>query len=237
LALIFVEEYNKDNGTNFTWIDNKSYEPGEPYDIVLFDGNEKLGLQAVRAVADSVREFKRPKWADAVVSLLVERFKAVKPRHGVIIDLNFHDPPKNDKDAKTLAYWLEFLIREKLKRERLSYYTYDARFDDHYLPHIKDYVSEIRILPDKGRGKSVCFITGASEGFPKPWLDDMQRVVIAVQSKQKKYTNVILLVDSSSFPVDDYDIPLIKEALAEMKFPEIWIVNNFSSNRNAIRVK
>jgi hypothetical protein len=236
LARVFADAYNKANRTNFIWIDHESYEPEEPYDFMLFDNDAELGLQAVRAVADPVREFIKPKKADAVVRLLLERFNTVKPRQGLVVYLDFHTLPKNN-EAEKLAYRLEFLIREKVKRERASYYAYDAKFDDHYLPYIKNYVSKIRILPNNKGDTNVHFITSTSEEFPIPWLDDVQRVTAAVQNKQKKYSNVILLVDSATFPIDDYYIPLIKEALAEMNFPEIWIVDNFSSKRRAFRVK
>jgi hypothetical protein len=237
IAQIFSKQYNLENNSNYQWIDNRSYQPGEPYDFKLFDNDKEIGIQLTRAVADEVREFIRPKLAGEVIKGLLASLKqsGLPP---LFIYLNFHKPPKKKEDIKEAVYWLHFFITQKtINATRANYFNYHSHFDDQFLPKIKEYVDQIEISPrpDK-QGIEIMF--GWSKGFGEPWLDDEQRVLKEVKKKEIKYTDIILLMDSNSFPISDFYISIIKESLVNSKIKEIWLVDNFQMPKSrAVRVK
>ncbi|MBU4321235.1 MAG: hypothetical protein L6246_01175 [Thermodesulfovibrionales bacterium] len=237
IALIFVEQYNKDNNTNFSWDDERSYQPEEPYDFKMFDGKKELGVQIVKAVADPDREFIRPNKARVVVEDLRKRLKGTN-LPSLSIYLNFENPPRTEEDTQKAVWWLDYFIQEKVKDSiKLCYFRYDASFDEQFLPKIRKFISEIEIVPIESVENHIRIIWGCSKSYPEPWLDDEQRVLIATQKKEKKYSDVILLIDSGTFPIDDFYIPLIKNSIEQSKIKEIWIVNDFMTHRMTVRVK
>lgn len=236
-ALIFADQYNKDNNTNFSWDDKRSYQPEEPYDFKLFDGKKELGVQIVRAVADPDREFIRPNRATAVVEHLRKSLEnADLP--GLCIYLNFENPPATEEDTQRAVYWLDYFIKIKVKDStKPCFFRYDASFDDQFLPRIRKYISDIKIIPMGVDKNQVRIIYGSSKSYPEPWLDDEQRVSIAVQKKEKKYPDVVLLIDSGTFPVHDLYISIIKNSMAQNKLKEVWVVDDFATHKRAVRVK
>ena len=236
-ALIFAEQYNKDNNTIFSWDNERSYQPEEPYDFKLFYGKEELGVQIVRAVADPDREFIRPNRATAVVEQLRKSLgNADLP--GLCIYLNFENPPATEEDTKKAVYWLDYFIKIKVKDSiKPCFFRYDARLDDEILQHIRKYISDIEITPMGVDKNQVRIIYSWSKSYPEPWLNDEQRVLIAVQKKEKKYTDVVLLIDSGKSPVHDLYIPNIKNSMAQNKLKEVWVVDDFVTHKRAVRVK
>lgn len=239
LATIFVDQYNINNGSNFQWSDERSYQPGEPYDFKLFQGTGELGVQVVRAVADQVREFINPKKAAAIIEpLRIELEKSRLP--AIFISINFHNLPQNKKGEENVIFWLQEFIRHKARISSSgSYFSYSDD-DDCYMEHIKKHVSDINIMPHPNTEAGIGVVTfgySESEKIPESWPNDEMRVITAVAKKENIDPNVIILVDSGTFPVDDFYLPLIKDGIFVSKRKEIWLVDNFTSRKRAIRIK
>jgi hypothetical protein len=236
VAEIFAEAYNKLNSSDYSWNNEKSYQPGEPYDFKLYESKKELGVQLVRAVADADREFIRPNRVQAVIDSLKKSLdeKGLPP---LSIYMNFVHPPENDDELDEIIFYLELYIEHKSDSSRTGYFMYHASFDDQFLPKIRKYINNFEISPRVDGKKNVLLAYSSSRDYPEPWLDDQQKVSIAVQKKEKKYHDIILLVDSGTFPVDDEYISMIKDSLATSKIAEIWVVNNFASHRGAVKVK
>ncbi len=244
IAKIFLEAYNEKNNSDFHWDNDSSYQPKNAAygDFILFDSHTKkqLVVQLTRAVADPDREFVRPKQASLVVEPLrlgleSQNFNAVS------IYINFENQPSNGDEAKELVYWLDFIISHKITNSlRPNIYSYDKSFDAQYIRKIEKYVSELIISPieqieQKGY---VSVAYGYSKEYPEPWLDDEQRVSMAVKKKEANdLSDCILLVDSGHSPIHEFYIQLIKKQLEDSNLNEIWIVDNFSSSRRAFQVK
>lgn len=241
LAEIFSQGYNKQHKTNYSWVDGKSYvgKNGIADDFVLFDGKKSLGVQLTRAVENQERDFIRHRNADRVIAMLLESLKEWGANH-LYIHINFEHQPQEEEQARQLAYWLNFFIREKSKRgsRELNYYTYDASFDNQFLKRITSYVSDFRILPSPDRDGAVVGWSTSKE-YPEPHLDDEQRVTAAVAKKAERYQDksVTILVDAFKSPIFDFYIPLIEESVKDLKVGEVWIVENFIGNQRVIRVK
>jgi len=232
----FASVYNNENGTNYRWEDEKSLTPEEPYDFKLFDEGRVLGVQMVRGVvADTDKVYARPGYATKVVDLL-RTILQTKEMLSVCIFLNFPKPPKKREQIEQLAHHLAEVIYTCCLGE-LPYLANEENFDEPFLSTMKDYVSEIHIelRTDGETGFQVSF--GWSSGKLEGAFDSKQKILGAEKRKRGKYDHVILLVDPVNWPVEDYEISSIKNALVGSPIKEIWIVNNFVGNQRAIRVK
>lgn len=237
LASIFTDGYNKVNGTDFVWDNERSYQPKEPFDFILYSHQKELGVQIVRAVGDGDKEYARPKRCDKVVDKLRKRLEENNFVPSISVYLNFFNPPKDD-EIEDAVYWLEFFISEKaVNGWRKGYFSYDESFDGEYLKQITKWVNDIDIAPLELQKKHIRFIYGYSKREVEPLVSDDVRVVNAVNKKARLYTDVILLVDSGTMPIFDFYIPVIRNSLASSKFEEIWVVNNFITQRKAERVR
>lgn len=237
VASIFLEQYNQENGTNFIWNDDKSYQSEEPYDFKLFDNKRELGIQLIRAVDDPDREFIRPGRSNLVIDPLIKDLEEAN-LPAIHVYLNFHNPPETKEDIKKAIYWLDFYIREKVSNSLGPvYFAYDPSFDDHYLPRITKYISHIRISPRKGPQGHVEMMFGWAREEPQSWTNDDKRVLNAAKKKETKYPEVILVIDSGHSPISDFCIPPIKDSLTKTELKEVWVVDNFATHRRAFRVK
>jgi len=236
LATIFATEYNRENATNYRWEDKKSLIPKEPYDFKLFEGGRVLGVQMVRgAVSDPDKAYARPGYATKVVDQL-RTILQTREMPSVYIYLNFPNPPKKREQTERLAQDLaEFIYTCSLKE--LPYFADEWNKDDAFPATIKDYVSDLSIEPCRdgitGFWISFSWASGKLEGA----FDSEQKILGAVKRKEGKYDHVILLIDPVNWPVEDGEIPFIREALAGSPIREIWVVNNFVGNQKAMRVK
>jgi hypothetical protein len=236
LATIFATAYNRENATSYKWEDEKSLTPEEPYDFRLFEGQRVLGVQMIRgAVADTDKAYARPKYATKVVDQL-RAVLQTREMPSVDIYLNFPNPPKKREQTDLLAQDLaDFIYTCSLKE--LPYFADEWSEDETFPSTIKDYVSDVSIasLPDGIVGFRITFswASGKLEGA----FDSEQKILGAVRRKEGKYDQVILLIDSVSWPVEDGEIPFIRDALVGSPIKEIWVVNNFVGNQKAMRVK
>lgn len=234
IAEIFLKGYNSINNTEFKWDAKKSYQASEPYDFTAFYGKEKLGVQITRAVGDANKEFIRCLKANKIIEELEKQLE----KEGVMpisIYLNFSKLP-NKVDFKKVVYWLSFIIKQKVSDDpKLTYFSYNRDFDDKYLKNILEFVSCISISPINDRKDKSIFAYGFSDS---PKLPDTQtRVISVIEKKAKKYSDVILCVDSGAYPIDNIRISAIKASLVEIDVEEVWIINDFLGNKNAIKVK
>ncbi len=242
IAKIFSEAYNLINKTNFKWESTFSYQPKSypDCDFILIDDATKkaLGVQLTKAVADPDREFVRWKNADKVISPLKKRLEA-QNLPPISIFINFENQPKTNEEISKLIFWLDHIITQKSSYSLGSYfYTYEKRFDDQFTFKIKNFVSKLSIRPIENEkpGKiNMMWMTAKEE--PEPWLDDEQRAMKAIDNKERKGLSSILLVDSGTRPIDDLYIPMIKKSAAGSKIDEIWILDNFSSIKRALRIR
>jgi hypothetical protein len=236
LATIFATEYNLENATSYSWEAERSLIPEEPYDFKLFEGGQVLGIQMVRgAVADPDKAYARPRYATKVVDQL-RAILQTKEMPSVYIYLNFPNPPKKREQTEQLVQDLaNFIYIHSLKE--LPYFADEWNKDDVLPSQIKGYVSDLSIepRPDGITGFRISFswASGKLEGA----FDSEQKILGAVKRKEGKYDHVILLIDPVNWPVEDGEIPFIREALAGSPIREIWVVNNFVGNQKAIRVK
>ena len=236
LATIFATEYNRENATNYRWEDKRSLIPEEPYDFKLFEGGQVLGVQMVRgAMADPDKAYARPRYATKVIDQL-RAILQTKEIPSVYIYLNFPNPPKKREQTERLAQDLaDFIIT--CSREKLPYSVNEKDTDGSFPAKIKGYVSELSIDP-RSDGMTGCRISFSwGSGKLEGAFDSKQKILGAVKRKEGKYDHVILLIDPVNWPVEDDEIPIIKDALAENSIKEIWVVNNFVGNQKAIRVK
>lgn len=129
---------------------------------------------------------------------------------GLCIYLNFENPPATEEDIKKAVYRLDYFIKIKVKDSiKPCFFRYYVSLDDELLQRIRKYISDIKITPMGVDKNQVRIIYGCSKSYPEPWLDDEQRVLIAVQKKEKKYHGIVLLIDSGTFLVHDLYIPTI----------------------------
>lgn len=186
LANIFSSEYNKLNNTNYCWKSDKDcFEPGEPFDFRLFDGDKSIGVQVTRNVADEMREYVKPDKAGKVISIVKENLES-KGYKSLQIYVNFHKPPEKDEDIKLLAFWLEFIITEK-SNEDATAFSWKLKFDD-YMKQISPYVSELEI-----KHTEQCNIFGWSSFDIKP-----QKLKSIIKEKIRTEKNSYLLGWSNS---------------------------------------
>jgi hypothetical protein len=241
LVQIFLAEYNKQNKTSFLWIEDKSYLPKDkPYfDFVVFDKDKELGIQHTFAVADSEREFARPNAASKVVNPLRKVLEENPRVPSLSLHLNFHNPPRKSEDIKEAIYWLEFFVTQKVSHPiGLSYFDYDSSFDDEYLPRIKKYIDDITIRPllQLTNEKHISIGYGWSKRIPEPWLDDAQRVSMAIDKKEKDCKDVLLLIEVGTPSVPFY-VERMKEYSKTKDMKEIWIAEPFLGKEKAERIK
>lgn len=236
LAQIFADAYNNERGASFSWDETRSLIQEEPFDFKLFDGKKVLGVQLVRAaVADPDKVYARPEYAQRVIDRLLPKLKDAN-LPPLLVYINFPNPPKKQSQIDDTVFWLEQVITRSCLN-KLNYFTYEKVFENTFLKDILEFVDEISIEPNPYRTQGITFITMTSKRTLEGSLDDEQRVVGAVRQKEKKYTDVILLVDAAHSPVDDIYIPQIKSSLSQSRMKEIWVVNNFLNDQRAIRVK
>ncbi len=235
LATSFATGYNHKNKTNYRWENEKSLSPEEPYDFRLFDQGKVLGVQLVRGdVANKDKSYARPARAKKVVDQLQAIFQA-RGAPSVRIYLNFPKSPKKQQIEK-LAQDLEDFIYICCLGE-LPYLAYEENFDELTLLPLKGHLSDIHIEPHVGKRTGVQISFSWASGELEGELDSVQKVLGAVKLKEGKYDHVILLVDSTGWPIEDEEIPFIRDAVAASPIKEIWVANNFVGNQIAIRVK
>lgn len=235
-AEVFAEGYNSANGTSFVWDDEKSFEPGEPFDFKLYEGKNELGVQHRRGVESEDRDFKRPKWAAQLVALLKEKFKAAGIS-GYDVFLILHTPvSKSDEQDKLAFYILEFVSLKIAKGKSTAIYELDDA-DDWLLVPIKQWVSQLTIH-ETPEHEGVSFGYGTWPKEPEPLLDDAQVVINAVNDKINKYRDpsIILLITSVSLPFSDFYVDEIKSRLQDMPIDEVWLADMFEPPRS-FRVK
>lgn len=243
LANLFAKEYNLTNKASFVWDEKKSYQPRSraDFDFLLFDGRKELGCQLTRAVADKEREFIRWSKVDPVIKEL-ERLLTINPKiPRLSLFFNFYNVPQNKNEVKELVFWLEFFITHKVQNSlRLAYFTHDADFDDEYLLVIKKYIDDIDIAPNKDREKKVITGWSVSKKGVEAWPAEDIKLVAAVSAKEAKYRkcgDIVLLIDPGMFSVGEYYVEEAKKQLAEAKFKEIWLVENFVGREKAVKLK
>ena len=237
IAELFCEGYNKANNSKYSWDDNLSYQPEEPVDFRLIDGNLKIDVQVTRATADPEREFILPNLSGKVVEE-VRKMLEKDNLPPLSLYVNFHNPPKTKKDVADAIFWLHYIISHKVSSSiSPAYFTYDNSFDSQFLHEITRFISDINIWPTDGENGYIRFGYGWGGEIPKSWPGDDQRVIEVVQKKKKLMDGVILLVDSGWSPISDYYIQPIIEGVANSKLKEIWIAEDYSSQRRIFRVK
>lgn len=239
LANILLEEFNRQNNTNFEWRGSKSFPVEEPYDFKIFDGDVDLGVQHTRAVRDQEKEYIRPTRANLIIDNLLKRLNNLK---GLFIYINFYNFPKDKEGVDRLAFFLYELLSHKKSdsRGKTYYFRYNYR-DEVFLKDITPFVSDLEFFPTAPDKKSQ-IMWGCSTKEVKPLKDDEQAITEAVIKKENQYPKrvkekIILLVDYEKFPFSDFYIQPIKTAMKGKLFREIWIVNNFATGQRAVRVK
>lgn len=243
VATIFAEKYNTHNGTHFAWINDKQcFEPGEPFDFVLYDDdNSSLSCQVTRVLTDEMREYIKPDKASKIISE-VSKLLDSKGIRDLRVYINFCFFPTTADSIGELVWWLEYIIETKANEE-LASFSWDSEFDQ-YLAKIKPYVSNISIK--RVDSPRVGFVFGTDSGKPEPWLGSDQTIPFAVFKKEDFYTkkgidlgNIILVVISSTFPTLDseYYVNEIMNKISQSKFKEIWLVDNYLTHRGAAKIK
>lgn len=243
VADIFVEQYNKKNNTSFSWTtDSVCFEPGEPYDFQLIDGDKKLLIQVTRPDSYDLREYVFPNKCEAVISKINKRLYQKKYKEHCVY-LNFYNPPKNEDEINELSYWLEWFVENKINEDETKF-SWNLE-DDNYIEKIKPYISEFEIKKQPNYDR-VIFTFGWHPKEPKSWRYPDETIVQAVFKKEKKYIKqgykidqMILIVISRPFPIIDapYYVNSIKSSIKSTGFKEVWLVDDFLNNENCVQVK
>ena len=209
-------------------------------DFLLTDRttNKTLGIQLTKAVADPDREFIRWKKANKVIYPLKKRLEG-QNLPAISIFINFENQPKTNEEISKLIFWLEHIITQKSSYSSGPYfYTYEKRFDDQFTAQINNFVSKLTVRPiENGKPGKISMMWMTAKEEPEPWINDEQRVMKAITNKERKGLSSILLVDSGTRPIEDFYIPTIKKSATGSTIDEIWILDNFSSVRRAIKIK
>jgi len=240
VANIFAKQYNLKNKSTYKWInDNKCFEPGEPYDFQLFNkDNNTLGIQVTKTVSDTEKEYIKPTYCEKVVSILKKNFDE---KHIIYLNIyiNFFQIPRTNENIKHLAYWLEWIVTHNIEEE--SYINWDIKFEE-YFNKIKRFVSHLEVQKQTYQKQTI--IGHSWSGLtPEPWIGAEVFVPEAVFKKENKYKNdcknIILAVLSLPFPTTDseYYVKTIKEKVKKSNFKEIWLIDNYLSIQNAVKIK
>ncbi len=125
-----------------------------------------------------------------------------------------------------------YIAIDKPNNVRQHIYSYDNH-DDMYLNKIKEITSYITVFRNPGQEKPIIGY-GYSEPEPRPLPHFGDVVVSEIKRKiVNKYDDLIVLLDCNR-PVDEYDRELIFTQVKQLAFRgQIWIVENFASERKA----
>ncbi|MFC1704038.1 hypothetical protein ACFL1E_04580, partial [Candidatus Omnitrophota bacterium] len=190
--------------------------------------------------------YARPRNAGLVIEKLKKALETANTNNPYSIFLNFCEviPSKQIEDlALQLADYVILKCIQLDNRDGLSF-SFDFDFDMSELNCFKDFISQIEInrieRESKEKKRYFSIMWSASKKAPEGWLDDEQATMTAIEKKTKRYSgsesDLVLLLEARNVPVDDYYIPLIKKSAKkrEIKFKEIWVVNNFVGDKRAI---
>lgn len=239
---IFLTSYNKEHGTNFGWKNKESYvakESKTPWaDAIAFDDNEKLYIQHKEVVWDEKHHKARASYAEKLVSHLIDHLHRIGLDE-YTIHVNIHPAriPTSDRGLHEIAFNLEHLIRIRDRKKfsaRLPVFSYD-KYDDIFLPKLKEIFSYIHIFHSPGQKKPV-FGFGWSTGEIRPLPHYGDVVVSLIEKKVTNDMDIILLLDATT-TIDDYDMSLIENGLKNERISqEVWIVENFIGREKVTRI-
>ncbi len=207
-------------------------------DLVLrAEDGEIAQFEHTRPSGDVLRDRVRPIQGGRVHHLLQQCLNARGAR-GVAVYVGMDPPPAKPTEQEELAFCLCRFVLEKLRRERLSYFTFDVERDwDRRLRHVSQWLREIRIVPTSQESPAGVMSTISRMGHI---VDTAGMFREALERKaNRRYASaadLIVLVEFDLSPLDMLEVSEVREIAKATSHPfkEIWGMSNYGWQRQCV---
>lgn len=241
IAEVLIPVFSRSRSKQFSLPeDHEQLEREFRCDIVLRATDGELAkFEHTRPKGNVELERIRPQHGARVHDLLDAHMKSAGLK-GVVVVLGLDPPPARSRDQEVVAGWLASFIVKKARRERLTYFNFDVIEDwEGWLNFVSKYVKKLVVAPgDDPEGDSGTIRSDSRVGHLVDSVGDFRE---ALESKAKRYGSAasgnMLLVEFDNFPLEQRDLPEVKEAAAQTAhaFDEVWAVN-FRQRKDCWRI-